>query len=65
MAKDRYSIENLKRGIEQAEGNVATFEEAIRKEHETIGQFKWMIEQAERKQTERENAKVVIDVDKG
>jgi hypothetical protein len=52
--KERYSIANLKHGIEQAEKNIETFEGAINKERETIGQFKWMIEQAERKNDERE-----------
>jgi hypothetical protein len=54
-----YSIENLKHGIKQAEKNIETFEEAIRKERETIGQFKWMIEQAARKEKEREAAKIL------
>lgn len=52
-----YSVDNLHRGIEQAEKNIKTFEDAISKERETIGQFKWMIEQAERKEKEREKAK--------
>jgi hypothetical protein len=56
-----YSIENLRRGIKQAEKNIQVFEDAIRKERETIGQFKWMIEQAERKEKEREAAKVLPD----
>lgn len=54
-----YSIENLKHGIKQAEKNIKTFEEAINKERETIGQFKWMIEQAERKEKERKAAKIL------
>ena len=57
-----YSAENLKRGIEQAEKNIATFEEAISKERETIGQFKWMIEQIERKEKEAKKAEEVAKV---
>lgn len=56
----RYSIDNLRRGIKQAEKNIKTFEDAIAKERETIGQFKWMIEQAERKEKERQKANKVI-----
>jgi multidrug resistance efflux pump len=56
-----FSVEGLKRGIEQAEKNIQTFEDAIRKEQETIGQYKWMIEQAKRKEKEREAAKILPD----
>lgn len=54
-----YSKENLLHGIEQAEKNIKTFEEAIAKERETIGQFKWMIEQLERKEAEQRKAEEV------
>lgn len=54
-----YSVDNLLRGIEQAEKNIATFEEAIAKERETIGQFKWMMEQIERKKDEAEKAEEI------
>jgi len=54
-----YSVENLLRGIEQAEKNIKTFEDAISKERETIGQFKWMIEQVERKEDEKKKAEEV------
>ena len=57
----KYSIDNLRRGIEQAEKNIKTFEDAIAKERETIGQFKWMIAQAERKEKERQKANEVIN----
>lgn len=63
---ERYSIDNLRRGIKHAEKNIKTFEEAIAKERETIGQFKWMIEQAERKEKERQKAiEVKANDDKG
>jgi len=51
-----YSVSNLERGIEQAEKNIGVFEAAISKEHESIGQFKWMIEQAERKFVDRKKS---------
>lgn len=60
-AKTKFSVDNLKRGIKQAEKNIRTFEDAIKTEHETIGKFKWMIEQAERKEKERKEAKALQD----
>ena len=60
--KERYSIENLKRGIKQCNKNIATFEDAIEKEVETKRQFRWMIEQAERKKEEREKAQINAEV---
>ncbi len=52
-----YTVESLDRGIAQAEKNIKTFEDAISKERETIGQFKWMKEQVQRKEVQRENTK--------
>ena len=48
-----YSIDNLKRGIEQAKTNIKTFEDAIEKEEQTIKQFKFMIETINRKEEQK------------
>ena len=45
-----YSVDNLEHGIKQARNNIKIFEDAIDKENATIKQFKWMIEQIERKE---------------
>jgi len=54
-----YSADNLKRGIEAAEKNIKTFEEAIDKERETIKKFYWMIEQIDRKDSEQKKAEAI------
>ena len=39
-----YSLDVIHRGIRSAEVNIATFEDAIKREREDIGKFRWMIE---------------------
>lgn len=54
-----YSVDNLRHGIKQAKKNIQTFEDAIDKENATIKEFKWMIEQVERKEGESKKANEV------
>lgn len=39
-----YSLDVIHNSIRAAEINIATFEDAIKKEREDVGKFKWMIE---------------------
>jgi GrpB-like predicted nucleotidyltransferase (UPF0157 family) len=48
-----YDIAALKAGIEQIDKNIATFEDAIRKEEETKREYKRLIRELEAQEIER------------
>lgn len=56
-----YSLDALHRGIRAAEVNIATFEDAINREREQIGQFKWMIDVLEKKKAREEEIKIQLE----
>ena len=59
-----YSLEAIERGIRAAEVNIATFEDAINREREQIGQFKWMKSVLEKKQARQEELeKMQLEID--
>ena len=61
-----YSIESLYRGIRSCEVNIATFEDAKKKELQTITEYRWMIDKLKQKEAEyiKANAmKEIIDAD--
>ena len=53
-----YSVEALHRGIRASEVNIVTFEDAIKRERQTMTEYRWMIDQIERKKKEAEDARV-------
>ena len=52
-----HSIEGLERGIEHAKKNIKTFEDAIKKERETIDEYHKMIDTLKQKQRDEEHKK--------
>jgi len=49
-----YNIDSLRHGIESAKKNIATFEDAIIKEKETIKEYRFMIKHLEDKKAKSE-----------
>lgn len=47
-----YSVESLHNGIRSCEVNIKTFEDAIKKERQTMVEYRWMIEKIEKKKEE-------------
>jgi hypothetical protein len=46
-----YSVDSLRDGIKACEVNIVTFQDAIKRERETIANYKWMIDKlAEKKE---------------
>jgi len=59
-----YSVEALHRGIRSCEVNIVTFEDAIKRERQQMTEYRWMIDQINRKKKQKEEAeKVQIQVD--
>lgn len=58
-----YDPESLKEGIKAARRNIKTFRDAIRKEQETIKEYRRMIEFLERKEALQEGVEVERDGD--
>lgn len=54
-----YSVESLHNGIRSCEVNIVTFEDAIKKERKTMTEYRWMIDQIERKKSEAIEASIV------
>lgn len=54
-----YSIEGLERGIESSKKNIKVFEDAIKKERETMAQYYEMIDVLKRKKIEAETKKLL------
>ena len=63
MADINYGIDALKRGIEAAQKNIATFEDAIQREKNTINEYRGYITIINEKK--RAQKGVVIDAQKG
>lgn len=61
MAID-YDIEALKEGVQKCKKNIKTFENAIQGEHDTIADYRNMIEVLETKQKLAEGITVDADV---
>lgn len=53
-----YSVESLYNGIRACEVNIVTFEDAIKKERQTMTEYRWMIDQIERKKNEAIEASI-------
>jgi len=51
MGKNQYNTESLKRGIDACMKNIQIFQDAIRKEKETIEQYKFYIKEILKKET--------------
>lgn len=58
-----YTVEGLEHGIEQCEKNIRTFKDAIKKELDTIVEYKILIEGIKKK--EAIPKKIVIDAGGG
>lgn len=58
-----YDPQSLKDGIKAARRNIKTFRDAIRKEQETIKEYRRMIEFLERKEALQEGVEVERDGD--
>lgn len=52
-----FSVESLERAIEQAKKNIKVFEAAIDREYAQIKEWRYMIEQIDRKNSERNAVK--------
>ena len=65
MADVNYDIDALKRGIEAAKRNIATFEEAIQREKNTINEYRGYMNILRQKKKDREEKNVTVDAQKG
>ena len=57
MAQAGYSIEGLTHGIERCKVNITSLEDAIKKERNTMKEYKIMIDDLKRAKTEHAEAK--------
>lgn len=65
MADIDYDTNALERGIEAARRNIATFEAAIKREENTIDEYRGYINILRQKKMDQEKKNVTIDAQKG
>ncbi len=56
-----YSIEGLERGIENSKKNIKTFEEAIDKERQLIGEWYGMIDVLKQKERDSKPVEIIVN----